>query len=176
MTGPSGIGKTTLVRHFTNSLVRDECAVVLAGRCYAREAVPFKAFDGVMEMLSRLLRGIPEHVLEPRLPKDAAALARVFPILRRVSPVDRRAAEAFEITDQWELRRRAFTAFRETLADISMERPVVLHIDDLQWADRDSADVLEDLLRSTKNTLVLFVLSFRSEEVDSVTLLKRLVE
>lgn len=117
--GPSGIGKTTLVRHFTDSLVRDERAVVLAGRCYARESVPFKAFDGVIDMLSRLLRGMPDSFLEPRLPKDTAALARVFPVLRRVEAVERRAAGALDISDHWELRRRAFAAFRETMADIS---------------------------------------------------------
>jgi serine/threonine protein kinase/tetratricopeptide (TPR) repeat protein len=174
--GPSGIGKTTLVRHFTDSLVRDERAVVLAGRCYASESVPFKAFDGVVDMLSRLLRGLEERFLEPRLPKDTAALAHVFPVLRRVPAVERKAAGALGITDQWELRRRAFTAFRETLADISRERPLVLHIDDLQWVDRDSTDVLDDVLRSMENLRVFFILSFRSEEVASVPLLTRLLD
>jgi serine/threonine protein kinase/tetratricopeptide (TPR) repeat protein len=174
--GPSGIGKTTLIRHFSDSLVHNERAVVLAGRCYARESVPFEAFDGVVDMLSRLLRGLDDSFLEPRLPKDTAALARVFPVLRRVPAVDRRAAGALDISDQWELRRRAFTAFRETLVDISRARPLVLHIDDLQWVDRDSADVLEDVLQSMENLRVFFILSFRSEEVTGVPLLTRLLE
>jgi len=174
--GPSGIGKTTLIRHFTDSLVANERAVVLAGRCYARESVPFKAFDGVIDMLSRLLRTVDDSFLEPRLPKDTPALAHIFPVLKRVPAIERCSAGTLDISDLWELRRRAFVAFRETLADISRERPLVLHVDDLQWVDRDSADVLEDVLQSMEHLRVFFILSFRSEEVSNVPLLTQLLE
>lgn len=173
--GPSGIGKTTLVRHFTDDLVGTQRAVVLLGRCFVRETVPYKALDGVIDALSRLLRAIPSEAVEARLPSDTTALARVFPVLRRVEAIERRAEAALEISDQRELRRRAFGALRDLLSAISRHRPVVLHIDDLQWTDRDSADVLTDLLQSSVLGRLLFVLSFRSEDVGGMPFLAELL-
>ncbi len=173
--GPSGIGKTTLVRHFTDDLSSSRRAVVLAGRCFVRETVPYKALDGVIDMLSRLLRAMPDDVVEEGLPPDTSALARVFPVLRRVEAIERRVGAAPEISDARELRRRAFAALSAMLRTIAQQRPVVLHIDDLQWADRDSADVLNDLLQNPTPGRILFVLSFRSEEVAGTPLLRELL-
>ncbi|MFI5280772.1 MAG: serine/threonine-protein kinase, partial [Gemmatimonadales bacterium] len=145
--GPSGIGKTTLVRHFTDDLAARRRAVVLSGRCFVRETVPYKALDGVIDMLSRLLRAMPGHAVDPVLPRDVSALAHVFPVLRRVVAIERLASVAPQIPDPRELRRRAFAALSEMLRTLGKQRPVVVHIDDLQWADRDSADVLNDLLQ-----------------------------
>jgi tetratricopeptide (TPR) repeat protein len=174
--GPSGIGKTALVRHFTDGLLADERAIVLAGRCYVRETVPYKALDGVIDMLSRLLRAMPGDLVDAELPADTAALARVFPVLRRVEAVERRAGAALGISDPRELRRRAFGALREILDAIARRRSVVLHIDDLQWADRDSADLLLELLNAAAPARLLFVLGFRSEDVASQPLLGELLD
>jgi hypothetical protein len=173
--GPSGIGKTTLVRHFTDALAASQRAIVLAGRCFVRETVPYKALDGVIDMLSRLLRAIPEEVVAAGLPADTTALARVFPVLRRVDAIESRAGVAVEISDQRELRRRAFAALKDLLGAIAQRRPLVIHIDDLQWADRDSADALNELLQTSVRGRLLFVLSFRSEDVAGMPFLAELL-
>ena len=51
--GTSGMGKSSLVLEFLDR-VRDDQAIVLAGRCYERESVPYKAFDSVVDALSAL--------------------------------------------------------------------------------------------------------------------------
>ena len=56
VTGESGMGKSALVRAFLDELRVQGRAVVLAGRCYEREAVPYKAFDRVVDALTRYLR------------------------------------------------------------------------------------------------------------------------
>jgi predicted ATPase len=51
--GESGIGKSTLVGKFLDEVRDAGRAVVLSGRCFERESVPYKAFDRVVDELSR---------------------------------------------------------------------------------------------------------------------------
>jgi len=79
----SGIGKTTLIRRFLRGL--GESAFVLEGRCFEREAVPFKMLDGVVDSLTGAIVGLPMQVAEQLAPRDIGSLVRLFPVLRRVS-------------------------------------------------------------------------------------------
>ena len=101
--GGSGMGKSALVQRFLDSVVAEGKAATLRGRAYEREAVPYKAFDAVIDSLSRYLLQT-----TVTMPADVWALARLFPVLRRVPAVSEVAAPA--ITDLQQVRRRAFSA------------------------------------------------------------------
>ncbi|MFT3768573.1 MAG: AAA family ATPase [Minicystis sp.] len=149
--GPSGIGKSTLVRAFVER-AEARGARSLAGRCSRRESVPYNAFDGIVDALAR-------RVDHPRAPMIDAALARVFPVLSRApgSPAGGEIAPDL-------LRDRAFAALREILADLAAEAPLVLAIDDWQWADGDSRALLDALLRAPAPLPALFVITRRDGE------------
>ena len=171
--GSSGMGKTALVRAFLRSLPSE--AVILSGRCFERESVPYKALDSVVDGLSDYLRGLASAQVKEVLPADVLALARVFPVLRRIEAVDRAKHRVLEIPDALELRRRAFAAFRELMRRLAQQHPVVLFIDDLQWGDEDSAALLAELLRQPNAPLFLLIATYRSEEVNSSAALRRLL-
>jgi serine/threonine protein kinase/tetratricopeptide (TPR) repeat protein len=159
--GASGVGKSAVAAHFLDKLVEDGEAVVLRGRTYERESVPYKAFDGVIDALSRYLVHIEEAGDTVELPADIGAVARVFPVLKRVASIGA-LAEA-EVTDPSLVRRRAFAALGELLGVLSARRPLIVSIDDAQWGDADSAALLIELVRPPSAPPVMFVLAYRDE-------------
>jgi hypothetical protein len=165
--GPPGIGKTALVRHFLSTLAASAPeVVVLDGRCYQRESVPYKALDPIVDALGRYLKRLPHLEAAGLLPRDTRALLRLFPTLGQLelmATMPRREAAP----DPHELRRRAFGALRELLARISDVRRVVIAIDDAQWSDADSAALLGDLFAPPDPPPVLLVLTYRTSSSGS---------
>lgn len=172
--GSSGMGKTALVRHFLHEAQRrDPSIVVFAGRCYEQESVPYKAVDSLIDDLARYLKRVSPLEAKALMPTDVAALARLFPVLQELDSVAK-ARRKVDIRDSQELRRRAFAALRELMARMVDEHRVILHLDDMQWGDRDSAALLAELLRPPDAPPLLLILALRSEEADSSPLLAEL--
>ncbi|WP_437609247.1 protein kinase [Sorangium sp. So ce834] len=142
--GESGVGKSALLRRFLERI--DKEALVLAGRCYEREAVPYKAVDELIDGLSRHLVRRPPEEVKALLPPNAGLLGTVFPVLRTVPAITEARARRKAI-DPPEIRALVFAALRELLGRLAAERPLVLAIDDLQWADADSVALLSEVMR-----------------------------
>jgi serine/threonine protein kinase/tetratricopeptide (TPR) repeat protein len=162
--GESGVGKSALLRKFVDTVATQvEGAVVVQGRCYERETVPFKAFDGVVDALSRYMRRLPDHEAAALLPRHAALLPRVFPVLGRVEMIAQAPLPRHDLKDPHELRARVFGALRELLFRIAERNPFVVVVDDLQWADADSLLLLGDLMRPPDAPPLLFLIASRTD-------------
>ncbi len=175
--GNSGMGKSTLVRTFLDQIKEQKHKpVILEGRCYERESVPYKALDGVVDSLSRQLASLPHGRAEALMPRNSLALARVFPVMLQVDAIFNARSARPEAVDLFTLRRQAFGALRELLGQIGDRQPLVIYIDDLQWADADSTFLLEDLLRPPDAPKLLLVGSFRSEDIEDKPFLKQILQ
>ena len=164
------------MQHFLEELTAgDDEVVLLAGRCYERESVPYKALDGLMDALSRYLRSLPAEETLPLISPDVGLLARLFPVLRRVSAIVSMGKGA-DIADQHELRRRAFAGLRDLLTRLGAGKRLVLHIDDLQWGDIDSAALLTELLAPSAAPRLCLFCSYREEYAESTACLRALLE
>lgn len=175
--GSSGMGKSALIRRFLDQLQEKHSeVVVLEGRCYERESVPYKALDGVIDSLTKYLLALPVGRAEALMPRDVLALARLFPVMLQVDSVFDTPPRDERVPDPLTLRRRAFTALRELLGRIADRQPLVIHIDDLQWSDTDSTTLLEDLLRPPDSPPLILLASFRSEDIAAKAFLRSLLE
>lgn len=174
--GPPGSGKTSLIEHFLEDLRKRGNAVLLTGQCYQRESVPYKAFDAVVDSLSRYLRRLPQVQADLLLPRNLRALLTLFPVLDRVESIHRAPRCGPFDAEESAVRPRAFAALKETLARIADRWPLVLHVDDLQWGDDDSAELLIDLLSPPDPPALLFIGSFRSDLWHEGAMLQRLLE
>ena len=173
VSGQSGFGKSTLVHQFLLGVARAGDALVLQGRCYEQETVPYKAFDSLIDALQRHLEELPEDVLRDLLPAEFRALAHIFPVLRRFEALTGSAAYGPD-TDVLELRRQALQALRELIRGLAALRPLVLFIDDLQWGDLDSATLLTEILRPPGDDRLLIVCAYRTEYAAASRCLKAL--
>jgi tetratricopeptide (TPR) repeat protein len=161
--GESGVGKSRLVRRFCERLaLEDPQAVALSGRCYESESVPYKAFDGVVDALARLLARLPDAQARELVPTRPAPLVQVFPVLRRVPAIADLVRTAPVQLDPFELRSRAFAALRDMLVRLGDRRSLVVVIDDAQWADHDSLALLSELTRPPEPPRMLLVATIRT--------------
>lgn len=168
--GDSGIGKTALCEHFVNQIGDD--TLLLRGRCYQQESLPYKALDAVVDALSRVLRHLPQDEAAALLPSHIHDLAKVFPVLAQLEVVNAARRRVFKIENVQELKRRAFSAMRNLLGRLAQRQPLVIWIDDLQWGDSESPTLLQALMREPEAPPILLLLSYRDDEFDTSPFLR----
>jgi hypothetical protein len=164
--GESGIGKSALLRQFVTDVATDSAdTLIVSSRCYEREAVAYRAMDSVVD-------GIVHHLVETAhsrgsiaTPVHAAYLAQVFPVTRALPGFEGLGRPGLLDVDPHEARRRAYDALRALLRTVTDRCPLVIHVDDAQWMDRDSVALLSYLL-SEQPSRTLVVVTSRPTMVD----------
>jgi DNA-binding NarL/FixJ family response regulator len=146
VTGEPGIGKTRLLDEL-GLRATDRGAVVVSGRAAEYEVdLPLAVWIDALEphLATTATPGLSE--------RDAAALAEALPSLAR----DPGAAVPE--------RHRVHAAMRALLAALATDRPLVVVLDDLHWADPASVDLIAALLRRPPAAEVLLALSLRQHQ------------
>jgi class 3 adenylate cyclase/tetratricopeptide (TPR) repeat protein len=151
--GEPGVGKTRLATELAGSLHR-EGALVLAGRCDEDLGVPYQP-------LVEALRHYLAHSAAPRLGRHAGELVRLVPELAQMV-----AGLPEQIRSDPETERyRLFDAVASWLADVSTGAPVLLVLDDLQWAAKPTLLLLRHVLRSPEPLHLLVVATYRDTDI-----------
>ncbi|MDF1667799.1 MAG: serine/threonine-protein kinase, partial [Planctomycetota bacterium] len=167
--GPSGFGKSHLIEHFLQH-VKDnhKDALILSGRCFQQESMPFKAWDQPIDSLSRFLTDYSGTATE-LVPDDCVCLMRLFPVLENVPAYEDLDIDGIDIADPKEIRRRAFRALRHLLREISKKKTIIIYMDDVHWGDLDSQLLIEEVLRSPGSPSLLLLCSYRDADAEVST-------
>ncbi len=167
VTGRSGSGKSSLCEYFLEHISTTGEALVLTGRCYEQESVPYKALDSLVDELTQHLVSMSSADVRAIMPRGIKALARLFPVLNRVPAIEDASTQVLETPDPHELRMRGFTALRRLLTRLADRRPLILYVDDVQWADAESGELLSEVMRPPDPPVLLLLASMRSEALQT---------
>jgi len=147
--GESGIGKTHLVTAFAEQAAPRGFSVVV-GRAYPVETgVPYAVFS---DAFLPLLREIEPSVLTLLTRGGTAELALLFPALDVAS----RASNAGR-GDPAELKARLLWNFAQFLSRLAARRPLLIVLENLQWADSASLEMLHFLARQIARDRILIL-------------------
>jgi DNA-binding CsgD family transcriptional regulator/tetratricopeptide (TPR) repeat protein len=152
--GEPGSGKSRLVREFAATAAADG-ALVLYGACDVQVRSPYGAF---VEALDQLARAAGPEALRSAAGAGAGELTRLLPELAGDVP----AALAGDPDTE---RHRLHTAVADLLAGLTSERPAVLVLEDVHWADSPTLLLLHHLAR-TGGARALLLATFRDTETD----------
>lgn len=157
VSGEAGLGKTTLVAEAARSAFAGG-ACVLFGHCEEDLATPYQLFA---EALGHWVTHAPEDELRAHVDEHGSELARLVPALASRIP-DLPPSRA---TDSDTERYLLFAAVVGLLAGVSQHQPVVLVLDDLQWADKASLALLRHLAAVDQAMRLLVMGTFRDSEL-----------
>jgi PAS domain S-box-containing protein len=169
VSGPGGVGKSALVAELQGSITAQSGWFVSGKFAPGRHAVPYSAFSaGFERLISQLLAQTATDVgrwrarLEETLGDDAGLLVQLMPGLRTLLG----ASVAPKVLDPTEASHRFRRALRRFVGGLCQPgRPMTLFLDDLQWADAPSLQLLETLIFDPELTELLVIGTYRSEEV-----------
>lgn len=178
--GYSGIGKTTLVNELHKPIIKDR-GIFVSGKFdqYNRNK-PYSALFHALDQFCNYVLSEPEPVIKlwrKRILKALSSNGRLIndvvprmeliigmqPALQEVSPTEDQA--------------RFKQALKNLMLAISeSEYPVVFFMDDVHWADIASLDLFETVLSDQNTRKMMFIGTYRDNEVDASHPLLRSIE
>ncbi len=158
VTGEPGIGKTRLAGEVAAAAAAAG-ELVLYGRWHEEALAPFEGFRAA---LATFLADQAGRACLDRLGPSAGPIVEIVPEARGWlgSTVEERPA-----TSEAE-RYASFEAVVSLVLEAARTRPVVLVLEDVQWADRASTDLLEHLVRTAVDTPLLVLATCRDTGAD----------
>ncbi|HEX4908589.1 MAG TPA: AAA family ATPase, partial [Actinomycetes bacterium] len=163
--GEAGVGKTRLVGEVV-AAARAAEVTVLHGGCVelGGEGVPFAP---LVEALRAFVRDLDEPALARMVPgRSRVELARLLPELGPPAGPGAGDRAAFGgDPGPWSEQGRLFELLLGLLERLGAERPALLVVEDLHWADRSTRDLLAFLVRNLRHGRLLLVMTYRSDEL-----------
>ncbi len=158
LAGEGGVGKTRLV-HAAQEMAEKRGWTVALGRAYPVESgMPYALFS---DALQPIIRKLEPGALQTLTRGGNAELVLLFPAL--AAPGDRPAMRG----DPSELKPRLLWNLAQFLSRFAAKKPLLLALENLQWADASSLELLHFVARQVGKDRVLLLCTYNDAERDS---------
>ncbi|MDD4908218.1 MAG: AAA family ATPase, partial [Candidatus Omnitrophica bacterium] len=178
--GEPGIGKSRLVDELRGS-IHSLSGLFCGGKCYQYEfRTPYKVFaeaiDAYIEKIKRLSQKEQEvHIkrIKDTLGELGGEVAKISPSLTDLIGTP---PKLIELEPEKEKIRFLITVTNFLTSLSSLDSPLLMFLDDLQWADDGSLEILKRLAEKLYNTSTLLIVSYRDTEVPETHSLALLIK
>jgi histidine kinase len=180
VSGYSGIGKSSLVHEIHKPIVRERGFFISGKFDQFQRSVPYaaltQAFKSLLQQLLTLsnqeLR-VWKDKLQTAVGTSGQVIIDMIPELELIIGVQAPVA-ALGFTKAQNRFNQVFRAFVNVFAQV--EHPLVIFIDDLQWADVASLKFIQILLTDISSQYLLIIGAYRDNEVSSTHILMQTIE
>jgi predicted ATPase/predicted Ser/Thr protein kinase len=160
ISGEAGIGKTRLVGELTKHAKTKKIRTLVGGCVHKMKSYPYQPFvEAIQEYFQ--IKGVEgvqklEAFLDERAPelKAQSSVLKVF--------LNLEGQEEAQVVNKEEL----LQTINRLIERVAVERPLILFVDDLQWADEDTLSLFHYTARWIRRAKVLLVGTYRPEDVN----------
>ncbi len=177
VSGPPGIGKTSLLQEFGKSLSERKGFFISGKFDQFRRSAPYSAIiSAFRNLVDLIVTGADTRPAEwgekirRVLGENTSVVTDVIPCLERITgPIP-----ALPSLSPAETEIRFQYVFQNLIPLFTgVDEPLVLMLEDMQWADGPSVNLVESILRNPELSNFIFIASFREDEIDGSYTFKR---
>lgn len=175
VSGHSGVGKSSLIRELLQPITRAHGRFVSGKFDQIERSVPYEALVQALRDLVRQLLAAPEEALQATGARVRAALGPNGRVMVDLVPElqgiigETEPAPALNPTEAQHRFKRVVADFIGVFA--RPDHPLVIFLDDLQWADASSPDLIAELVLAEAAGHLLIICAYRDNEVQDGHLL-----
>ncbi|HYX38243.1 MAG TPA: AAA family ATPase, partial [Oligoflexus sp.] len=180
VSGASGIGKSTLINEVHKPLLRRR-GIFIKGKFnqFSRDT-PYDAFISAFSSLADHFLTLPESQLtrvRERLLKTLGHNARIaVDLVPKLGLILGDLPELEDLGSIGNANRFRLALDAIVVAIVQKEYPLVIFIDDLQWADGGSLGLIQNIFERRQGTHLFFIGAYRDNEVDQLHPLTRCLQ
>jgi predicted ATPase len=164
--GEAGIGKTRLAKEFEKRASTQGCKV-LVGNCVPSTQIPYLAFLEALKGLSAEDAGGLSRAgrLKDAAKRSAPDLVGAIPVIGGTAHALAKLLKEYRGDDGDSDQENLLFGTLEVMRTESAKTPLIVHLDDLQWADSASIGMLHFLARNVHEMRIFLLGTYRTEEV-----------
>ncbi|MGA9045231.1 protein kinase domain-containing protein [Sulfuricurvum sp.] len=166
VSGSSGVGKTRLIEEFFTYINTGGFRIFKGKFEQYQTAAPYHIFKQIFSQFHLYLKNHTQGKKEFKIhPNSIQVLCQVFPELCEIFPLpsDQPCHSSEEISNQLPYALEDFFTHI-----VTAEAPLILFMDDLQWADSASVEVIQKSILEISNPNLHFIASYRDNEIDGI--------
>jgi DNA-binding SARP family transcriptional activator len=153
--GEPGVGKTTLVEAFAHEATEREGVLVTTGQCVEHRG-PGEPYLPVLEAISTLASGADKDRVVTELARRAPTWLNELPWLLDADDMESLRQRILGAT-----RERMLREMTEALEALAVERPIVMVLEDLHWADPSTLDLIGAIARRRRPARLLILVTYQ---------------